>query len=123
VVGRAYASGDSRATGLVGLSFLPPREAKLGLDNLPCKGFHANWAFLLCTLLAFNLLCWLKPLALPASERTSYAKRLRFRLIAVAGTVGRSGRRLVVRLSAGYPQLKDFVETLQRIRGLARAPA
>ncbi|MBA3364303.1 MAG: transposase, partial [Actinobacteria bacterium] len=81
------------------------KEAKLGLglDNLPCQSFHANWAYLLCTLLAYNLLAWLKLLALPASERTSYAKRLRFRFIAVAGTVGRSGRRLVLRLSAGYP--------------------
>ena len=101
------------------------KEAKLGLglDNLPCQSFHANWAYLLCTLLAFNLLAWLKLLALPERERTSYAKRLRFRFIAVAGSVGRSGRGLVLRLSAGYPLLNDFLETLQRIRGLARAPA
>ncbi len=101
------------------------KEAKLGLglDNLPCRGFHANWAYLLCTLLAYNLLCWLKLLALPARERLSYAKRLRFRFIAVAATVGRSGRRLLLRLSAGYPLLNDFVEALQRVRGLARAPA
>jgi hypothetical protein len=101
------------------------KEAKLGLglDNLPCKSFHANWAYLLCTLLAFNLLAWLKLLALPEHERSSYAKRLRFRFIAVAATVGRSGRQLVLRLSAGYPLLHDFVETLQRIRSLARAPA
>jgi hypothetical protein len=101
------------------------KEAKLGLglDNLPCQSFHANWAYLLCTLLAYNLLCWLKLLALPARERTSYAKRLRFRFIAVAATVGRSGRRLVLRLAAGYPLLNDFIEALQRIRRLARAPA
>ncbi len=101
------------------------KEAKLGLglDNLPCQSFHANWAYLLVTLLAFNLLAWLKLLALPERERSSHAKRLRFRFIAVAATVGRSGRRLVLRLSAGYPLLTDFIETLQRIRGLARAPA
>jgi hypothetical protein len=101
------------------------KEAKLGLglDNLPCQSFHANWAYLLVTLLAFNLLAWLKLLALPAGERTSNAKRLRFRFIAVAATVARSGRRLVLRLSAGYPLLHDFLETLHRIRGLARAPA
>jgi len=101
------------------------KEAKLGLglDNLPCQGFHANWAYLLCTLLAFNLLAWLKLLALPEQERSSYVKRLRFRFIAVAATVGHSGRQLVLRLSASYPLLNDFVETLQRIRGLARAPA
>ena len=101
------------------------KEAKLGLglDNLPCRGFHANWAYLLCTLLAYNLLCWLKLLALPPSERTSYAKRLRFRFIAIAATVGRSGRRLILRLAAGYPLLNDFLGALQRIRTLARAPA
>ena len=101
------------------------KEAKLGLglDNLPCQSFHANWAYLLCTLLAFNLLAWLKLLALPEQERSSYVKRLRFRFINVAATVGRSGRQLVLRLSAGYPLLHDFVATLERIRGLARAPA
>lgn len=72
------------------------KEAKLGLglDNLPCRGFHANSAYLLCTLLAYNLLGWLKLLALPAREQASYAKRLRFRFIAAAATVGRSGRRI-----------------------------
>jgi hypothetical protein len=100
------------------------KEAKLGfgLDNLPCRGFHANWAYLLCTLLAYNLLCWLKLLALARGEQSSYAKRLRFRFINIAATVGRSGRRLVLRLAGGYPLLRDFVEALQRIRELARAP-
>ena len=101
------------------------KEAKLGfaLDNLPCQSFHANWAYLLATLLASNLLVWLKLLALPAGERTSYAKRLRFRFINIAATVGRSGRRLLLRLQAGYPLLADFVTALHRIRTLARAPA
>lgn len=101
------------------------KEAKLGLglDNLPSQSFHANWAYLLITLLASNLLTWLKLIALPERERSSYAKRLRFRFIAVAGTVGRSGRRLVLRLSAGYALLADFVRALERIRGLTRAPA
>ena len=94
-----------------------------GLDNLPCRGFHANWAYLLVTLIAYDLLTWLKLVALPADERGSYAKRLRFRFIAVAGTVGRIGRRLVLRLSASYPLVADFVRALERIRGLARAPA
>lgn len=100
------------------------KEAKLGfgLDNLPCASFHANGAYLLITLLAYNLLAWLKLLALPDGERSSYAKRLRFRFIAVAATVGRSGRRLVLRLSTGYALLRDFVDTLERIRALARAP-
>jgi hypothetical protein len=101
------------------------KEAKLGfaLDNLPCRLFHANWAYLLCTLLAYNLLCWLKLLALPASERNSNSKRLRFRFLNIAATVGRSGRRLVLRLSAHYPLFADFASALERVRTLARAPA
>jgi len=101
------------------------KEAKLGfgLDNLPCRSFHANWAYLLATLLAYNLLCWLKLLALPHGEQSSYAKRLRFRFINIAATVGRSGRRLILRLAGGYPLLREFVAALQRIRTLARAPA
>lgn len=100
------------------------KEAKLGLglDNLPCRGFHANWAYLLVTLIAYNLLVWLKLLALPAAERTSYAKRLRFRFIAVAATVGRSGRRLILRLAAGYLLFADFVAALKRLRTVAPAP-
>ena len=101
------------------------KEAKLGLglDNLPCERFHANAAYLLITLLAYNLLCWLKLLALPERERASYAKRLRFCFLNIAATVGRSGRRLVLRLAAGYPYLGDFCRALERIRALARAPA
>jgi len=101
------------------------KEAKLGfaLDNLPSQRFHANWAYLLCTLLAYDLLVWLKLLALPASEQASYAKRLRFRFVAVAASVGRSGRRLVLRLQSGYPPYADFCRALTRLRALARAPA
>ena len=94
------------------------KEAKLGLglDNLPCQKFHANWAYLLSTLLA-----WLKLFALPAGERGSYAKRLRFRFLNVAATVGRSGRRLVLRLATDYPLLASFHEALRRLRTLAPA--
>jgi Transposase DDE domain group 1 len=100
------------------------KEAKLGfaLDNLPSRLFHANCAYLLCTLLAYNLLSWLKLLALPTSERNSHTKRLRFRFITVAATVSRSGRRIVLRVSTGYTLFADFVTALHRIRSLARAP-
>jgi Transposase DDE domain group 1 len=99
------------------------KEAKLGLrlDNLPSRIFNANWAHLLMALLAYDLLGWLKLLALPKGEQASYAKRLRFRFIAVAGSVGRSGRRPVLRLQAGYALFAGFVEALTRIRSLAPA--
>jgi hypothetical protein len=99
------------------------REAKLGLglDNLPCQSFHANWAYLLTTLLAYNLLVRLKLLALPAAA--GELRRLRYNFLTIAASVGRSGRQLVLRLQVGYPLLGDFVAALERIRTLARAPA
>ncbi len=99
------------------------KEAKLslGLDNLPSQIFNANWAYLLLTLIAYDLLVWLKLLVLPEPERSSYAKRLRFRFISVAGSVGKSGRRLVLRLQAGYALFEEFVEALTRIRSLSTA--
>jgi Transposase DDE domain group 1 len=99
------------------------KEAKLGLglDNLPSQIFNANGAYLLLTPIANDLLVWLKLLALPAPERSSYAKRLRFRFISVAGSVGKGGRRLVLRVQAGYALFKEFVEALTRIRALAPA--
>jgi Transposase DDE domain group 1 len=99
------------------------KEAKLGLglDNLPSQIFNANWAYLLFALIAYDLLVWLKLLALPTTERANYAKRLRFRFIQVAGSVGRSGRRLVLRLQAGYALFAEFVEALTRIRSLGTA--
>ena len=63
-----------------------------------------------------------EPLPSPGRERGSYPKRLRFRFIAVAATVGRSGRRLVVCLRGGYPLLTDFLRALESMRRLARAP-
>ena len=99
------------------------KEAKLGfgLDNLPSQVFNANHAYLLLALLAYNLVVWLKLVALPATEQSSYAKRLRLRFIAIAGSVGRSGRRLVLRLQAGYPLFGAFIEALTRIRQLQPA--
>jgi len=97
---------------------IPSRRAS---NNLHAQIFNANWAYLLLALIAHDLLVWLKLLALPEAERASYAKRLRFRFSSVAGSVGRSGRRLVLRLQAGYALFGEFVEALTRIRNLATA--
>ena len=39
-----------------------------------------------------------------------------------AGSVGRSGRQLILRLSAGYALFAEFIAAQQQIRGLARPP-
>jgi hypothetical protein len=65
------------------------KEAKLGVgpDNLPSQNLHANRVYLLCTLLAFNLLAWLKLLALPQlHEAPPLHRRRRHRRLLRAGS-------------------------------------
>jgi hypothetical protein len=52
-----------------------------------------------------------------------HAERPRFRLIAVAGSVGRAGRRFVLRLQASHALFAEFIEALTRIGSLAPAQA
>src|SRR4051794_36142471 len=71
-----------------------------GLRNLPFHGFAQNQLWLEIIALAADLLVWTQTLAwhdLPA--RRWEPKRLRFRLLTVAGRITRSGRRRRLRAS------------------------
>lgn len=82
-----------------------------GLRNLPFHGFAQNQIWLEIIALAADLLAWTQTLAWhdhPA--RRWEPKRLRFRLLAVAGRIIRSGRRRRLRLPAGWPW-NDLIDT------------
>jgi hypothetical protein len=75
-----------------------------GLRNLPFQGFAQNQIWLEIIALAADLLAWTQTLAWhnhPA--RRWEPKRLRFRLLGVAGRIIRSGRRQRLRLPRGWP--------------------
>lgn len=75
-----------------------------GLRNLPLHGFAQNQIWLEVIALAADLLVWTQTLAFhdhPA--RRWEPKRLRLRLLAVAGRIIRSGRRRRLRLPRGWP--------------------
>lgn len=75
-----------------------------GLRNLPFHGFAQNQIWLEIIALAADLLVWTQTLAWhdhPA--RRWEPKRLRFRLLSVAGRITRSGRRRRLRLPRGWP--------------------
>ena len=67
-------------------------KSGLGLEKLPTRKFHANWAYLLIGQMAFNLLQWFKRLVLPEEYHMLRAKTLRHRLLNLAGKVVRTGR-------------------------------
>jgi hypothetical protein len=82
-----------------------------GLRNLPFHGFAQNQVWLEIVALAADLLAWTQTLAWhDQPARRWEPKRLRFRLLAVAGRIIRSGRRQRLRLPRGWPW-NDLIET------------
>jgi hypothetical protein len=76
-----------------------------GLRNLPFHGYHQNRIWLEVVALAADLLAWTQTLAFDEHEpaRRWEPKRLRFRILAVAGRIICTGRRRRLRLPRDWP--------------------
>jgi Transposase DDE domain group 1 len=76
-----------------------------GLRNLPFHGYAQNRIWVEVVALAADLLAWTQTLAFTESEpaRRWEPKRLRFRLLTVAGRIVRTGRRRRLRLPRDWP--------------------
>jgi hypothetical protein len=93
-----------------------------GLRNLPFPAFEANAAWLELVLLAQDLLAWTQRLILTGELARCEPKRLRYRLLHVAGRLTRHARRLHLHLPRGWPWGKALVEAFQRLRALPQPP-
>jgi hypothetical protein len=76
-----------------------------GLRNLPFHGYQQNRIWVEIVALAADLLTWTQTLAFDAHQpaRRWEPKRLRFRILAVAGRIIHTGRRRQLRLPRGWP--------------------
>ena len=76
-----------------------------GLQNLPFHGYAQNRIWVEVVALAADLLAWTQTLAWDENEpaRRWEPKRLRFRILAVAGRIIRTGRRRRLRLPRDWP--------------------
>jgi hypothetical protein len=75
-----------------------------GLTNLPLQAFGKNEIWLELAALAYELLTWTQLLAWPDHAARSWEpKRLRLRLLAVAGRIITSARRRILRLNRRWP--------------------
>ena len=101
-------------------------KSNYGLGTIRRHGFMANWAWLLLVCLGHNLTCWTQQLASLAAGRDGAdlkAKRFRYRYLVVPAMVVRTGRQLVLRLPADWPNLDRFRAALDRLKQLRIAPA
>lgn len=91
-----------------------------GLRNLPLQGFAQNQIWLELVALASDLLAWTQRLALAGSPaRTWEPKRMRFRLLNIAGRFVRTGRRDWLRLPRGWPWNDTLMAGHDRLAALA----
>jgi len=74
-----------------------------GLANLPYHDMAQNRIWLAIAALAQDLLAWTARLALPASVATYEPKRLRLRILAVAGRIVRAARRRILKIDPAWP--------------------
>jgi hypothetical protein len=76
-----------------------------GMRNLPFHSYAANQIWLQIVALAADLLTWMQTLGFPAHApvRRWEPKRLRLRLLAVAGRIIHTGRKRRLRLPRGWP--------------------
>jgi len=95
------------------------RAAKdTGLSNLPFRDFAANAAWLELVLIAQDLISWAQTLLLGGALARAEPKRLRYRLLHVAGRITRSGRRIRLHLPVRWPWAAELVAAFLRLRAL-----
>jgi hypothetical protein len=93
-----------------------------GLRNLPFRGFQPNAAWLELALTAHDLLAWTQRLLLTGELARCEPKRLRYRLLHVAGRLTRHARRLRLHLPRGWAWGEALLQAFTRLRALPQAP-
>ncbi|MBI5039571.1 MAG: IS1380 family transposase [Nitrospirae bacterium] len=85
------------------------------LFHLPMGAFMANWVYLLCAQLAYNLSLWLRDLVLPPAYRKKHIKRIRRCVGLIAAKVTHGGRQIRLKISILHRWWRDFVHAWETI--------
>lgn len=88
-----------------------------GMRNLPHHAFTHNQTWLEMSLIAQDLLAWMRLLCLTGALALAEPKRLRHRLLHLAGRVVNHGRQVRLRLPADWPWTKHLIDGFTRLRG------
>ena len=89
-----------------------------GMRNLPHHAFAHNQIWLEVSLIAQELLCWMRLLCLDGQLALAEPKKLRHRLLHTAGRLARHGRRTRLRLQSDWPWAKTLAAAFTTLRSL-----
>jgi len=92
-----------------------------GLAKFPFKKFQLNEVWLEIVGLAHDLLVWTQALLLDGELAKAEPKRLRYRLLHVAGRLAFSGRRGKLHLQDTWPWAEDLLAAFQKLKTLTPA--
>ena len=87
-----------------------------GMRNLPHYAFEHNQTWLEVSLIAQDLLCWTRLICLTGELAKAEPKRLRQRLLHVAGKLVRHGRRTQLKLDRDWPWSRALAAAFARLR-------
>jgi len=95
-----------------------------GLEHVPSGNFHANSAWLQCTVLAHNLIRWTSILGnMRVDDQLVVARTTRTRLVAIPGRLVNHAGTRNLRLPTLWPWKAQFTRALDTLRLLRPAPA
>ena len=92
-----------------------------GLAKLPFKEFALNAVWLEIVLLAHDLIVWTQALLLSGELAKAEPKRLRYRLLHVAGRLAFSGRRAKLHLQDTWPWATELLAAFAKLKTLPAA--
>jgi hypothetical protein len=89
-----------------------------GAARLPFHAFTANAAWFELTLLAHDIMVWTQLLTLDGEHAISEPKRLRYRILHVAGQITHHARRTTLHLPADWPWAAAILRAFKRLDAL-----
>jgi Transposase DDE domain group 1 len=92
-----------------------------GLAKLPFKQFALNQVWLEIVMLAHDLIVWTQALLLDGELANAEPKRLRYRLLHVAGRLAFSARRAKLRLQHDWPWATELAAAFDKLKALPAA--
>jgi hypothetical protein len=92
-----------------------------GLAKFPFKEFALNQVWLEIVLLAHDVIVWTQALILDGALAKAEPKRLRYRLLHVAGRLAFSGRRATLRLQHDWPWAGELAAAFHKLKALPAA--